>query len=249
MIRLGLLALLLVLAGCTGEAGEPTASTSTRPPLDSPPDPGPIPAEHGVDPDLVERVGASTVRITGIACGRQREGSGFAVTGALVVTNAHVVLGVEHPMLHRPDERPIPAGVVAFDAVNDLALLHVDDVEFTPLPLGDADDGTVGAVFGWEPGPELEVTPFRVDRPVVVSIDAVGSDERVDRDAYLVAAEIEAGDSGAPLVDASGTVIGVALGQTVHDSSAAYAVRTAPISRLLDAGIDEAPARPDCSSS
>ena len=123
--------------------------------------------------------------------------------------NAHVLLGVDAPVIKRPGYDDLDATVVAFDAVNDLALLKVDGAEFVPLELGEAPDGTVGGVFGWEPGPELEVTPFRVDRPVTVRIEAVGSDERISRPAYLIAAEIESGDSGAALVDGEGLVVGV----------------------------------------
>jgi len=239
-------ALVLVLAGCSADASGPIASTSTRPPLGNPPDAGPAPDADGLDATVRDRVAASTVRITGIACGRSSEGSGFAVAEDIVVTNAHVLLGVDAPVIERPGYDDLDATVVAFDAVNDLALLKVDGAEFVPLELGEAPDGTVGGVFGWEPGPELEVTPFRVDRPVTVRIEAVGSDERISRPAYLIAAEIESGDSGAALVDGEGLVVGVAYATSTRATTTAYAVRSEMVQELIGAGLDADLVVPDC---
>ena len=76
-----------------------------------------------------------------------------------------------------------------------------------------------GAVFGWEPGPTVDPTPFRIDRPVTVRIEAVASDERIERRSWLLAARIEAGDSGAALIDPTGTVVGVAYATTARGAA------------------------------
>ena len=76
----------------------------------------------------------------------------------------------------------------------DLAILVVDDLGADPLPLGDAGDHTVGALLGWDDAPAP--SPFRIDRPVTVRIEAVGSDQRIERPSWLVAGEIDKGDSG-----------------------------------------------------
>lgn len=237
---------LAAAAGCTtdGDAAGPT----TRPPLANPPDPGPAPAEHGLSDEVVDRLGASTFRVFGIACGRATEGSAFAISDEVVVTNAHVLIGVDAPTLETGDGRRLDATIVGIDVVNDLALLQVDGAGFEPLPLGDAPDGTVGALFGWEQGPELEVTPFRIDRPVTVNIEAVGTDERIGRPSYLLAADVESGDSGAPLIDASGTVVGIAYMSTTRNASVGYAVRTDPVTALVEQGFNHNVVVPDCGS-
>jgi S1-C subfamily serine protease len=236
-----LLTTALVGVGCGG-----SQSDTVRPPLADPPDPGPPPASHGLSANEITRIAPSTVRVFGISCGRAAEGSGFAIAHDIIVTNAHVLLGVDDPTIEVESGLRAAADIVAFDAHNDLALLRVEDVRFEPLPLGTADDGTTGGVFGWEQGPTLEVTPFRVDRPVTVRIEAVGTDERVGRPSYLLAADIESGDSGAPLIDKTGTVVGIAYMSTTRDASVGYALRTAPVEDLLENGFEQPVNVPPC---
>lgn len=237
-----LLAGMLLATGCGGD----DTTTNERPPLESPPDPGPVPDDDGLSDGERDTFAASTVRVTGVACGRNTEGSGFVVAEDLIATNAHVVLGLPRPTIGLGDGTTIEGEVVAFQAVDDLALVRVDGLGLDPLPLGTADDGTVGAVFGWDDGPQVDPTPFRIDRPVTVRIEAIGSDERIERRSWLVAAEIEAGDSGAALIDGSGTVVGVAYATTTRGSSVAYAVRASRVTALIDDGFNANFAVPDC---
>ena len=62
--------------------------------------------------EAVEHAGASTVKVIGDGCGQIQEGSGFVVGAGLVVTNAHVIAGIPHPMVEvgndaLPDDRPV----------------------------------------------------------------------------------------------------------------------------------------------
>ncbi|HBH75903.1 MAG TPA: hypothetical protein DDY35_05515 [Acidimicrobiaceae bacterium] len=243
-----LLSILLVgvvlAAGCG--SGTSIESPSGRPPLASPPDPGRPPETDGLTADVRDDVAPSTVRITGIACGSATEGSGFAVGGDLIATNAHVLVGLDTPTIELGDGTSLDGDIVAFNVIDDLALIRVHGADFEPLPLGPAEDGTVGAVFGWEPGPTVDPTPFRIDRPVTVRIEAVASDERIERRSWLLAARIEAGDSGAALVDPSGTVVGVAYATTTRGSSVAYAVRAERLEALIAEGLDPDLIVPGC---
>jgi S1-C subfamily serine protease len=241
---LSVLLVVVLAAGCGSDAsGEPPPG---RPPLASPPDPGPPPDEDGLTANERDDVARSTVRVTGIACGRTTQGSGFAVGGDLVATNAHVLVGVDKPTVELGDGTGLDGEIVAFNVIDDLALIRVRGADFEPLPLGPADDGTVGAVFGWEPGPTVDPTPFRIDRPVTVRIEAVASDERIERHSWLLAAQIEAGDSGAALIDTTGTVVGVAYAATTRGSSVAYAVRTERLEALIEKGLKTDLIVPDC---
>jgi len=243
-----LLSILLVgvvlAAGCGSDtSGEPPAG---RPPLASPPDPGPPPNSDGLSADVRQDVARSTVRVTGIAGGNTTEGSGFAVGRELIATNAHVLVGLGTPTIELGDGRSLDGEIIAFNAIDDLALIRARGADFEPLPLGPAEDGTVGAVFGWEPGPTVDPTPFRIDRPVTVRIEAVASDERIERRSWLLAARIEAGDSGAALIDPTGTVVGVAYATTTRGSSVAYAVRAERLEALITEGLDADLFVPDC---
>ena len=216
------------------------APPSTRPPLDDPPDPGPVPDDHGLsDEDLAAAV-ESSVRVSGPACRRiVREGSGFAVLdGDLVVTIAHLMIGMEEPTVELSDGRELGAVLVAFDPVNDLAVLRAAGAGLRPLRISEAaPDGTVGAVLAWEAEGLPDPTPFRIDRPVTVLTDIVGGDERIERQSWLLAAQTEVGDSGAALVatvDGRTTAVGVAWGASRRGGGGvAYATRAGALEELL----------------
>ncbi|MDQ4070639.1 MAG: trypsin-like peptidase domain-containing protein, partial [Actinomycetota bacterium] len=108
--------------------------------------PSPAPAAPGMAPTVVSQVAASTVRVTGVACGLRLQGSGFSPAADTVVTNAHVVAGTTRVQVVRPDGRSVPAQVQAFDPVRDLAVLAVPGLGLAPLGLGSAVPGETGAV-------------------------------------------------------------------------------------------------------
>ena len=251
-VAAGLVAAALT-AGCqsphTPAQTDPTVPTNppARAPLDDPPDPPPAPARDGLSDQRRAAVVASTVRVTGRSCGVVREGSGFAVGADLVATSAHLLLGVDEPQVELADGRKLAGAPVTFDPVNDLAVLSVPGADLAPLELGDAADGAVGALLGWEGEAAPEPTPFRIDRPVTVRIDEVGGDQRVERKSWLVAARITSGDSGAALVDVDGVVVGVAYAATRRDADVAYATRATELQRLLEVSDLAAPAEiPNC---
>ena len=74
----------------------------------------------------------SVVRITGYACGLGIEGSGWIVRPGLVVTNAHVVAGIDAPRVDRRGGRSYEARVVSFDSHNDVAILRVPGLQGRP---------------------------------------------------------------------------------------------------------------------
>ena len=228
--------------------------TSTRPPLDDPPDPGPVPDDHGIpEADLAAAV-ASSVRVAAPACrGIVREGSGFGVSdGDLVVTIAHLMVGMEEPEVELADGRKLAAVTVAFDPANDLAVLRVPGAGLRPLPLSEAaPDGTLGALLAWEEEGAPDPTPFRIDRPVTVRTEPVGGGERVERPSWLLAADTEVGDSGAALVaelDGRITAVGVAWGASRRGGGGvAYATRSSAVEALLaSSDLDEPAELPGC---
>lgn len=225
----------LVAGSCGGPGTEPVAAPpDVRPPLDDPPDPGSVPEHDGLSDGRRAEIVAATVRITGASCGIDVEGSGFAVAPDLVATVAHVLVGIEDPLVETVSAADLDATVVAFDPENDLALLRVPDADLEPFELGDAPDGSVGVLVGWEDAGEPDPTPYRIDRPVMVRIDVVAEDGRVERPSWLLAADVDSGDSGAALVDQSGDVVGIAYATTRRDAGVGYATRASELQHLLD---------------
>lgn len=180
------------------------------------------------------RVAAATVRVFGPACGRVLTGSGFAAGTDIVVTNAHVVAGVDEPRVERPDGRRLDATVLVFDASSDLAVLRVPGLGQTPLEVGEGAEGTEGAVFGHPGGQQaIEVSPARVDSEV----SAVGRDlygrSSSRRDVYVLAADLEPGDSGGAFVNAQGQVVGVAFAIAPDRPGTAYALADSELAEVL----------------
>ncbi len=226
----------------------PSAVTTpaTRPPLSDPPDPGPPPTRDGLTAGTRDRLVASTVWVSGLACGREREGSGFAVGPDLIATAAHVIVGIDTIRITLVDGRTLEAVPVLFDTIDDLAVLRTEGANLTPLPLGDAPDGTIGTLIGWRDDPRPDPTPFRIDRPVTVEITEVAGTDTVDRPSWLLAANVESGDSGAALVDDSGVVVGIAYATTRRDAGVAYAVRATTLAEKLTTDLSATTEVPGC---
>ena len=209
------------------------------------PDTGTPPVATALAPELVTRVIDSTVRVTGQACGRVLTGSGFAVDGDTIVTNAHVVAGVDRPSVIRPDGRRLAATVQVFDPNRDLAILAVPGLDQVPLPVGTAEIGSDGAVFGHPGGQDdVEVSPARIE----TAVNALGRDlygeSTIRRDIYILASQLEPGDSGGALVDTEGEVVGVAFAIAPDQPATAYALTSSELSAVLElprSGADTGP--------
>lgn len=195
---------------------------------------GPPPPSGVLTPEVEARVLASTVQVRGEACNRILEGSGFAAAPNLIVTNAHVVAGVARPSILRPDGRELRGTVVVFDPDRDLALIAVENLGQAPLPVGSANVGTEGAVFGHPRGQiEVEVAPARITDRETVTGRNIYDTGRARRQVYFLAARLAPGDSGGALVDQEGTVVGVAFAIAPDASDVAYALTSAELTPVL----------------
>lgn len=199
------------------------------------PDVGPPPASSGLTQAVLDAAVASTVLVEGPACGRIQEGSGFVAQPGIVVTNAHVVAGETETEVVLQDGRRLAAAVVHFDPDRDLAVLEVRGLDVTPLGIGDAGPGDIGAVLGHPGGGPLEASPYQVSDEV----EAVGRDlyDRRDtrRQVLILAADLAPGDSGAALVNPDGLVVGVAFAIAPDRARTAYALDTTELEAALSA--------------
>jgi S1-C subfamily serine protease len=201
------------------------------------PTPQPEPPGAGLLDDIVlaRAIDAST-GISVVGCGRNYAGSGFAVSTDLIVTNAHVVAGGREVSLRDRNGALRRATVVVFDKDRDLALLELVDHGLTVLPRARATVSEPVAVVGF-PGGQLEprVAAGRVDREVT----GVGRDiydrDRTERRLLFLASELRSGDSGAPVVSATGEIIGVVFAVSPDVPTAAYALAMSEVDALLAA--------------
>jgi S1-C subfamily serine protease len=167
-----------------------------------PPDSG-----TAADPD-VRSAGSSVVKVLGTACGLGIEGSGWVARPGLVVTNAHVVAGEDDTTVTPLSGDPLGATAVHYDPRNDLAILRVGSLSLGALPLAPGvRKGTPGAVLGYPENGPLTITPARVgETGTVISEDAYGRGP-VQRLMTPFRGTVRSGNSGGPLVDASGDVL------------------------------------------
>lgn len=212
--------------------------------LQAAPDVGPPPTITNITQSVVDAVVPSTVRVQGVACRRTQTGSGFVVGADLVVTNAHVVAGEDETLLERSDGTQVSGRVVAFDPARDLAILRVPDLNRPALPLGSIEPGGVGAVFGHPGGGALRAAPFAVGETVRATGTDIYDRKRTEREVLVLASVLHPGDSGAALIDPTGTVVGVAFAIAPDRGEVAYAlaidelepVLAGDLSRPVDTG-------------
>jgi S1-C subfamily serine protease len=172
----------------------------------------------------------SVVKVFGEGCGGSVEGSGFVVAPGVVVTNAHVVAGIASP--------EIIIGLQGFHATPVLVDPNLDvAVLKTAAPLGPplsldtnvAPRATPGAVIGYPENGGLHVT----QAAVADSFDAIGRNiyggGLVTRQVYELSATVLPGNSGGPLVEAGGKVLGVVFSRSTVDANVGYALTASAV--------------------
>lgn len=175
------------------------------------------------DPDVL-RAGRSVVRVLSTACGLGIEGSGWAVAPGLIVTNAHVVAGAEDTTVTTQDGVELDATPVYYGSRNDLALLRVG-ANIPALPISaERPVGADAAVLGYPENGPYALSPARVgETRDTVSEDSYGRGP-VDREITALAGSVRSGNSGGPLVDPQGRVIGVVFATTTSGSPGGFAI-------------------------
>lgn len=179
----------------------------------------------------------SVVRITGTACGLGVAGSGWVARGGLVVTNAHVIAGQDDTVVQVGGDGPrLDADAVAYDPRNDVAVLRVDGLDAPALDVvGDPSAGTGGAILGFPENGPYDVRAARVGATTVVrSQDSYGRGP-ISRPMTVVRGLVRSGNSGGPVVDASGRVLTTVFAATVGARPrGGYGVPNAVVRRALD---------------
>jgi S1-C subfamily serine protease len=204
------------------------------------------PDRTAIPTDVAALVRRSTVKITGDAqeCSRSQEGSGAVVAPERVVTNAHVVAGVSRPQVQVGGAGRRYAGkVVLFDPERDLAVLAVPGLPTRALPLGgDIARGDDAAFAGYPRNGPYSLGAARVRSVLRASGDDIYGKPGVVRRVYSLYATVEPGNSGGPLVDPAGELVGVVFAKSLDDAETGYALTMAEARGTIDAGVAAADA-------
>ena len=232
---------------------DPTAPTAEHPEepethsdtflLNPSPDSVPnIPQEQGLSlQDIYEKSIGSVVSISCTGHGSASTGTGVVMTASgYLVTNAHVVEGAREITAILSDERQFPAVLVGADAISDLAVLHIDAEGLIPAEFGDSSALRVGdsvVAIGDPLGIELRGTMTNG------IVSAINRDLHTGgRTLTLIQtnAALNSGNSGGPLINCYGQVIGIntlKIGVFTSDSGAeglGFAIPSTTVKEIAD---------------
>lgn len=146
--------------------------------------------------ELEQCVGAALGRATAVVVGPRT-----------VVTVAHPFATAASAELVGRDGRAWTGRLITVDALVDLAVIELDDEHPAPLARGRVETGAIGELIGYggsRAAGEPRTLDYEVLRRTRITLDGEG-----ERGAIEIAAAIEVGDSGAPLIDADGRVAGI----------------------------------------
>lgn len=183
--------------------------------------------DTNTDTPALNKAAASVLKIAGTAyqCGQNQTGTGFVVAPGRVVTNAHVVAGVDEPVVETPGGGALPGRIVYFDTQHDLAVVAVDGLRSTPLPLtSDLPSGSAAAFAGYPHGGPFQSKPATVQDITTVLVPDIYGNNAAPEDVYRLAGDVQPGNSGGPLLTMDGQVAGVVFAKATTESSLGFAI-------------------------
>lgn len=166
-------------------------------------------------------------------------GTGFALNNGYIVTNYHVVDGAKSIIVHGVNgnsSSDYSASVVATDTKNDLAIIKIADSRFSgfgtiPYAIKNqmAEMGEQVWVLGYPLtqylGNEIKLT---------TGIVSSRSGYQDDVSTYQISAPVQPGNSGGPLIDSKGYIVGVVNAGVPGADNVGYAIKTSYLRNLLD---------------
>jgi serine protease DegQ len=233
---LAVLVCLPMLAGCTALAEEPPDERTRvqEPPVET------VNADINalttqklptLGRDSAERRARRlTVRVRNIACDGLATGSGFAIGRDLLVTNRHVLAGAEDLEVNTWDGKTLNVTSANVGALGDLGLVTVAGTLPTRAKFGpEASSGDSVTAVGYPLGGALTLSPGAV-------LDRVdGARFGVPDEVLRLSVHVVPGNSGGPLLDANGRVVGVVFAREISTGNA-LAIAIGTLRRLIRSG-------------
>ncbi|MEV8590255.1 MarP family serine protease [Streptomyces sp. NPDC051180] len=193
------------------------------------------------DSPVAARAQRSIVKVVGTAqsCGKVLEGTGFVFADRRIMTNAHVVGGVDEPTVQIGGEgRLYDAKVVLYDWQRDIAVLDVPGLKATPLSFTDeaARSGDGAIVAGFPENGSYDVRSARVRGRITPTGPDIYHRDQVRREVYSLYTTVRQGNSGGPLLTEDGEVYGVIFARSLDDANTGYALTVDEIREDIERG-------------
>jgi S1-C subfamily serine protease len=188
-------------------------------------------------PEIVTKSVASTVRIDGIAesCSAAMVGTGFIVSPERVITNAHVVAGVKEPVITLFNSQTQLGGrVIAIDRKKDIAIIFVPGLTGEKLTfIGPVTPNEIGFVVGYPNGGNLRTMSVSVTSEFEsIGTDIDGNGE-TRREVIVFGGDVKPGNSGGPLLNDQGQVLGVVFAADAENKNTGYALAPSEVAKLV----------------
>ncbi len=198
---------------------------------------GPGPRRLLRDPDVADAAD-SVLKIRGTnECGNGIEGSGFLYAGNRLMTNAHVVAGVDDPEVLL-GESSVPAEVVYYNPDIDVAVLALDSGATPHLTFDrEAEAQAPVAILGYPQDGPYDVQPGRIRAEQRLRSPNIYNRGTVIREVYSLRGLVRPGNSGGPIVSSAGDVVGVVFAASVTDDETGYALTADQVSQSAATGI------------
>jgi S1-C subfamily serine protease len=199
---------------------------------------GPPPPAIARDPE-VAAAAASMVKLHGEnRCGQGVEGTGFLYSPNRVMTNAHVVAGVDSPRVVDDEGGETEAQVVYFNDDLDVAVLAVNGLGLPHLAFDRGGRARQpGAVLGYPQDGPYDVQPARIRTEQRLRSPDIHGEGTVVREVFSVRSNIRPGNSGGPMVDPDGEVLGVVFAASVTDDSTGYVLTADQVAESAARGL------------
>ena len=195
----------------------------------------PGPQRMLTDPD-VQRAAADVVRIRSAnECSQGIEGSGFVYAPDRIMTNAHVVAGVSSPLIDIQNSS-VSGRVVYYNPDVDVAVIAVPTGTLRPLRFATAAAGDGVAILGYPQNGPYDVQPARVRADQRLRSPDIYGHGTVIRDVLSLRGLIRPGNSGGPVVDSAGHVVGVVFAASVTSDDTGYALSSQQVAQAAAAG-------------
>ncbi|MGW0085868.1 MarP family serine protease [Streptomyces sp. NPDC003393] len=168
----------------------------------------------------------STVKILGTSGNQGREGSGFVYARERVMTNAHVVAGIDDPAVQIGGAgHAYQARVVLFDPDRDVAVLYVPGLDAPVLRFdGTAARGDPAVVAGYPQDGGLNLRAATVADRIEATGQNIYNTATVTREIYAIRSTVLPGNSGGPLLTVDGRVYGMVFARSTSNSETGYAL-------------------------